>query len=125
MAGHQAGDFKPRHFVSGHVAYLPENVIPFMISQDLGGLALLPEQRRKLLHAAVVKPQFYGKDIPPRAIRVHPERESIELAPVLVADCASHSGTAPTAPVLGPGHIKSGGHPHPQRLTALARLLPR
>ena len=125
MAGHQAGNFQASHLISRHVAYLPGDVVPFMVPQHHRRLALLSKRRGKLFLALVVNSQLQRYYVKPRAVRINPQRETIKLAPVFAVELPSNAGTAPPTTVFRPWDVKPGGQTHTERLSAVARALPR
>src|ERR1017187_5564666 len=119
MARHKAGHHQAGDFVSRQIADLPDYVVPFMIPQHQHRLALLPKRRGELIHTIVGKSQLQLDDLPARALRIDPQREPIELTPVLAVELSSNTGTAPPAAVCRPRDIQPRGHAQTERLSAV------
>src|ERR1700760_2529420 len=52
-AGKSIRSFERRDLIAGDIAYLPDDMIPFVVTQDQRGLAFLSEKTRQLFHSIV------------------------------------------------------------------------
>src|SRR5258708_6036536 len=120
IARHQARDLEAGHFISRHIADLPNDVVPLVIPQNYRSLALLSEKRGKLLGTVVVNAQFQRDDVNARTVWIDPKRESIELQPILPIELTPNTVTAPPAAILRSRDLKSGRHTQAEGLPSVA-----
>jgi len=80
---HQAG-----HLVVREIGNLPDNVIPFAVYKFESVEPLAIPHRGDLVSAVVVQRDLHRDVVEPRKVRVDPERQAIELAPILAGEGA-------------------------------------
>src|SRR6185312_11919535 len=122
-AGKAVGNFESGYPVSFHIADFPDHMVPTVILQNDGSLALLAKQCRQFFCSVIKKLQVQRRGIESGQVRPDPERKTVKLSPVLPVKLPPESGAAPATPVLRSRSRKPHRRPQQQGIISVVYLL--
>src|SRR5450759_2535499 len=127
---YRVGDRHARHVVPGHIPEVQVHVVPLLVFQERviiihdHGTARLPSNPSPSPGAvAIAKADAQVDQVGAGTIRIDPQRNPVELAPILAIEPSCDARAAPPSSTGRARPIQPGRQPHPKRVASVARPL--